>query len=194
MNFILTATVVRATERIGGALGKYIKWGNNVDCARGFWGHGPRAFWDFTLFEVCSGDLWIKSCESHVTILWYMHTFKLSSSFSGFRKVWRTGPSNWCSSHVRCALIQLKFVSAEVKKQADLKSIIQQNELHIGKLVWDVNDEWDSLDLVWMSSAQFGGPLTLGAQDNPPMLPLPVGSTDCNHTKSLSCTCNRERF
>ena len=42
------------------------------------------------------------------------------------------------------------------------------------KLDWDRNDE---PDIIWKSSALFGGPLTLEAQDKLLLLPPPVGST-----------------
>ena len=51
----------------------------------------------------------------------------------------------------------------------------QYSEMNLlKKLDWDRNDE---PDIIWKSSALFGGPLTLEAQDKLLLLPPPVGST-----------------
>ena len=70
INFILTATVIRAAESIGGGprANTWI-WPHIVDWARESWGHGRRECWDLTFFEVCLGTCelsHVKSCDNHV--------------------------------------------------------------------------------------------------------------------------------
>ena len=74
----------------------------------------------------------------------------------------------------------------EAKKQADMKSTIQWNEPLREAIDWDMNDEPNSLDLVWRSSALFGGPPYTGGLGQTALLPPPpVSSTEDNWNRGL---------
>ena len=149
----------QAAERIGGAQGKCKKWGPLYGLCEGGLGHAPRKFWDLHALNCFWGSFFVHAYSTYIPC-------KLPSLFRDFN-VRRGLAGGLCSSHIKFLNLhqQHKHIA---KKQADLKSTIQQNEPFREA---GLGCEWwtgSYLSTVW-------GPLALQAQGKLHLLPPSVG-------------------
>ena len=149
----------KPAERIGGAQGK---WGPLYRLCEGGLGHAPRKFWDLHALNCFWGSFlcmhtvhtWLASCHLYLGI---SEKYDVRGALA----------SGLCSSHVKIWNLHQQH-KHKAKKQADLKSTIQQNKLFREA---GLGCEW----WTWSYLNKFGGPLHCRPRGNYPCFPPSVG-------------------